>query len=50
MGCQEMKEKKKEPLDNPKKIEEETDGKNQEDKKEEKPQSPIPNNEGKYIL
>ena len=27
-----MKEKKKEPLDNPKKIEEETDGKNQEEK------------------
>ena len=41
MGCQEMKEKKKEPLDNPKKIEEETDGKNQEDKKEEKPQEEI---------
>ena len=31
-----MKEKKKEPLDNPKKIEKETDGKNQEEKKEEK--------------
>ena len=41
MGCQEMKEKKKEPLDNPKKIEEETDGKNQEEKKEEKPQEDI---------